>query len=163
MNARKAFAFAGLLALNACDDSLSCTDQECTPLVIGITAPLDTLSDDTTIELVADGEQFTINCPFPEEENRTYACGTLGGIQGEQYTVWVDLWRDGEGEAFFSIRASNFGSSQTIGPSQLDLSLQGPDAELFSEAITPKYEDQGEVWGPGCGTCSTASLSRTID
>lgn len=163
MNARKAFAFAGLLALNACDDSLSCTDQECTPLVIGITAPLDALSEDMTLELVADGEAFTVTCPLPEEDRRVYGCGTLGGLQGEQYIVSVDLTQDGSGEASFTIRASNFGSSQTIGPAAFDVSLQGADGELFSEAFTPKYEDEGEVWGPGCGTCSTASLSRTIE
>ncbi len=163
MNTRTAFAFAGLLVLNACDDSRSCTDQECTPLVIGITAPLDALSDDMTLELVADGDEFTITCPLPEEERRVYACGTLGGLQGEQYNVSVELTQDGGGEASFTIRASNFGSSQTIGPAAFDVSLQGADGVLFSEAFTPEYEDEGEAWGPGCGTCSTASLSRTIE
>ena len=161
MNFRTMVALAGLLAAVACDDGLDCTDQSCTPLVVEIELQASTLTA-PSLDVVADGEVFAVSCPAQLPEVDVYApCTTSGGEGGEDYNLRVELL--GAGETIeVVIHASTRGGSHTIGPDKLEVSIDGGEGEVFAETFAPEYEDQGEIWGPGCGTCSTASIQRPL-
>ena len=160
MNLRKGLLLASLAAIVACDnDTRSCTDQSCTPLRIEI--ELDTaLLSEPTIELVADGEPFSQTCSLPELD--VYRpCVTQGGDLGEQFAVSTELLgREGSVVAIISV--SNYGKAHRTGPNQLQLSIDGGGGEVFAEVFSPEYEDLGEFWGAGCGTCSSTEILRPL-
>lgn len=161
MDYRQAFALTALVALAACDDDeLICNDRGCTPLIIDIELEAGSLTA-PTIQVVADGASFMLTCSVPPLDTFE-RCVTEGGEMGEDHTVWAETLGREDGTVSFIINATNYGSAETIGPGKFAVSIDGGGGELFVETFEPDYEDQGEVWGPGCGTCSTAEIERPL-
>lgn len=141
----------------SCEEPLSCTLEECTPLHLNLRfASADNQpGDEVEVEIVTDWGTATFTC----------AVGTDGFFEDCHDSadgVTLNTFTDDDVTALeFSIGRSGGGGD--MGSETVDVTARIGDEVVFMETFNPVYQDLGEINGEGCGTCEmAAAIERDV-